>query len=477
MVTVSVTPGQATAAGQFRRLADQPRLSRISAELNALADALDPAKQTNVHSWAGVDLFSSLLHEDAVGPPRHAWLGRIIDILVQALFFTPIFVTWLALTEATRAYRQTLGIKALAGQSFLAGWQSGFHGHLAGAFYLEQVALDVVLLIAVLVAGLTLQSVYHSRVDEDEPAKLYQDLARWLTAAQLELAPIRLSSPSHIAEELHTATTEFAQTATAIREVGKIAERTQAEASNGLTAVKTALAEVQKLVQTAETASKNVDKSSQAMEQRLVEMKSTTSAIVDAQTSLVQQIGQHSTDLSASTNGLSTRIQDAVESNQKQMSAAVGTSSAKIATTLNAGADHIRSALNEITVAGTQYTHQVEQAADVLGLASDAVNKLPATVADLQRQVTTSVAALQRQVTEMGGRIENLGEAIGRAKEVLPTAASIPTDVRAVLHDLSAAATALQSASVAMREGIGMWSAGMHPRRRNFIRRRTGYDR
>jgi hypothetical protein len=463
-------------ADQFRKLADQPRLSRISPELNALADALDPAKQTDAHSWAGVDLFSSLLHEDAVGPPRHAWFGRTLDICVQALFFAPIFVTWLALTEATRAYRQTLRIKAFAGESFLAGWQSGFNGHLLAAFYLDQVAFDVVLLIAVLVAGLTVQSVYHSRVDEDEPAKLHQDLARWLTAAQLELAPIRLSSPSHIAEELHDATTEFAKTATAIREVGEIAERTQAEASSGLTAVETALTQVKNLAQTVEAASKSVDKSSLAMEQRLSEIKSTTSAIVDAETSLVQQIGLHSTDLSASTNDLSARIQNAVEGNQKQMSAAVASSSAKIATTLDAGADHIRSALAEITVAGAQYTHQVEQAADVLGLASDAVNKLPATVADLQRQVTVSAGELQRQANEMGGRIENLGEAIGRAKEVLPTAASIPADLRAVLHDLSAAAAALQSASVAFREGIGTWSAGTHPRRRKFVRRRTGYD-
>jgi methyl-accepting chemotaxis protein len=468
MNTTTVTaPSQSATATGLRNLADQPRLARVADQLRALADAVDPNKKTDVHSWAGVDLFAAFLNEDTVGPPRHVWRGRILDIWVQTLFFAPIFVTWLALTEATRAYRQSLKVRVSSTESFLAGWQTGFDGHLPSAFYLDKVAFGVVLLIAILVISMIAQSVYRGRVDEDEPAKLYQELARWLTAAQLELAPVRLSSPTHIAEELHDATNEFAKTATKIREVGDIAERTQTEASAGLTAVSTALAGVKDLAQAAQEASKNVDKSSQAMEQRLTEMKSTTSAIVDAETSLVQQIGQHSTNLSSSATGLSASVKDAIESSQKQMSATVDSSSAKIVTALDTGADQIRSALAEITVAGGQYTHQVEQAADVLGLASDAVNKLPESVAELQRRVIETVAKLQQQVTEMGKRIDDLGGAIDRAREVMPTPADIPADLQAALQDLSAAATALQSASVAIREGSQPWP----PPRRGFFER------
>jgi hypothetical protein len=448
-------------ATELRRLARQPRLAQIGTQLGALADAVDPNLQKDAHNWAAVDLFPAFLHEDAVSEPRRVWLARALDIWVQVLFFAPIIITWIGLMEATRAYRQMVKVKAFATESFLEGWQSGFHGRLAGAFYLDQVAFYVVLAIAVLVGSMIVQSIYRSKVDEDEPAKLYQELARALTAAQVALAPIRLSSPRHIAEELHDATAGLAKSATAIREAGETARSTQQEASKGLTAVSAALTEVQGLAKTVQAAAGNVDKASHAIEQRLAEIKSTTSAIVDAETNFVQQIGQHSTNLSTSTNGLAASIKGAVEGNQQQMSAAVEGSSAKIAATLDTGAGQIRSALTEITVAGAQYTHQVEQAADVLGLADDAVNKLPGAIAELQQRVI-----------EMGDRIGDLGKAIGEAKDAMPSPAAIPADFQAALRDLNAAATALRSASVALREGPQQWSPGPPQRRWFFGRRR-----
>jgi hypothetical protein len=458
MVSTTAVPSaldQAATAEGLRNLAARPRLAQVSPELIALADAVDPVLRKDVHNWAGVDLFSAFLREGTVSPGR-VWFGRILDIWVQVLFFVPIIVTWFGLYEATKAYRQAIKIKAFASESFLAGWQSGFHGNLSGAFSLDQVAIDVVLVIVVLVVSMIVQSVSHSLVDEDEPAKLYQELARLLTAAQLALAPVRFSSPTHIAEELHDASVEFAETATAIREVGEIAKRTQADAATGLTTVTGALAEVKNLATTVQASAGNVDRASQAMEQRLAGVASTTAAIAAAESSLVKEIGQHSTNLSASTNGLSDSIKNALAGSQQQMTAAVESSSTKIASALDAGADQIRSALAELSVAGAQYTHQVEQAADVLGLADDAVNKLPG-----------SVAELQQRVAEVGDRIENLGKAITEAKDVMPTVTDIPADLRAALSELRAAAASLQAASVVLREGRLM---APQPRRRLFGR-------
>lgn len=444
MVSTMAAPpalDQAATATRLRKMAGWPRLAQVAPELTALADAVDPILKKDVHNWAGVDLFSAFLREGTVGP-RRVWLLRILDIWVQVLFFVPIVVTWLGLYEATTAYRQALKIKAFAGESFLAGWQSGFHGHLSGAFSLDQVAIDVVLVIAVLVVSMIVQSVWHSVVDEDDPAKLYQELGRLLTAAQLALAPVRFSSPAHIADELHDASVEFAETATAIREVGEIAKRTQTEAAAGLTTVTGALAEVKNLATTVQASAGNVDKASQAIEQRLAGVASTTAAITAAETSFVKEIGQHSTNLSASTNGLADSIKNAVSGTQQQMTTAVESSSTKIASALEAGADQIRSALAEISVAGAQYTHQVEQAADILGLADEAVNKLP-----------DSVGVLQQRVAEVGNRIEDLGKVITEAKDVMPTVSGMPADLRAALSELRTAAASLQAASVVFREG------------------------
>jgi ABC-type transporter Mla subunit MlaD len=440
-----------TAAG-LRDLAGEPRLSPIAADLGALAQAVDPAQKKDVHRWAGVDLFSAFLREDTVGPPRQAWTGRVLDIWVQTLFFVPIFLTWLGLMEATGAYQQALKVKGLATEPFLAGWQSGFNGHLDSLFYLDHIALYVVVVIAILVASMMIQSVYHNRVDEDEPARLRQALARLLTAVELELAPVRLSSPDHIVAELHNAITGFSDTAAEIREVGKIAQRTQSEAASGMAAATNAITEVNGLTKNATTAATNVDKAAQSIGKLLPEIKSTADEMVAAEKRFAQQIGQHSTKLSDSTNGLSSKIKDAVEGNQKLMSTAIEGSSAKITKALDTGADQIRSALAEITVAGGQYTHQVEQAADVLGLAGEAVDKLPGVVGDLQQRVS-----------EAGHRVEQLGQAIIQARTVLPSAADIPGDLRSALAELSAAATALQAASAAFRDGTRPWLPPLPP--------------
>ena len=466
-MTVTTAPAQTTAASetaaQLRVLAGKPRLAGRAADLSDLADGLDQvAISKDDNGWAAVDLFAAFLQEDTVGQSRLAPVARALDIAIQVLFFAPIVTTWIGLLKAVDAYRDALRLRASAGQSFLAGWMSGFDGLLSRWFYLDKVAGEVVAFIVLLVILMIIQSVYRSRRYEDEPAALYRELARALVAAERELAPLRIPSATSSTLELGKAAAAIKETAESISAVGDVANRAQTEAAAGLTALTAALDGVRVLADTTNAAAESIGQASTGLDQHLGKVAAATTAASNAEAQLAAQMTQSGDRLGVAVDGLTSGVKDSIDASQQQLCNAVDRSAAKItasveqsavamssassrsaatiADALGAGADQVRSALSDVSVAGASYTHRVEQAADVLGRAGDAVDAIPAGVSG----VAASVAGLNNQLSQ-------LGTAIAQARAVLPTAADIPADLTRALGELSAAARSLNNAAAALQ--------------------------
>lgn len=454
-------PAGNTSAARLCALARKRRLSGRRAELEDLASALDG--NGGIDRWSGIDLFSAFFQDDTIGPPATAWPGRILDIFTQALFFMPIAVTWFGLMKATEAYRQTLNLKSAAGQSFLSQWQTGFYGHLSGAFYLDRIAGYVIALILALIVLMTVQSLLHARVDDDDTASLFQELARALTSAALELAPRRVSAPEEAAAKLSDAAAEFGRTATAIREVGEIARDAQDEARKGVSAVGDALGSVETAVTAAGgaataagTAASGAEAAADAMARQVTKLTTTAEAVVTAEAAVAGMLKDTQGKLGSSVDGVTAKIGDSIKASQAQVAAAVRDSSAKIADSLSAGSAEVRSALAEVSATGAAYASQVEQATDLMGQASQTIQAIPGAVSGLE-------AGMASVATQVGG----LGQAVASARSALPGDGGLSADLRATLSNLSAAAASLQSAAVALQAAARVQPA--RPRRRPRI--------
>lgn len=427
------------------KLAADRRLASRADQLKALADALDT--RTDADRWAAVDLFAAFPPDDTVSRGRGVWGARCFDILVQVLFFAPIFVTWLGLLHATTAYRQLVRIKRFSGESFLYGWQTGFDGRLPRAYYLDQIAVDVVFIIGLLVITVIVQSVYRSRSEYDVPAMLRRDLVAALTTADLELAAYRLSSPGHVAAELKKAAVEFEKTATAIHAVGETARQTQAAAKSSVVNAGTALSKVEALAKAATSAAGDVSKAATGLGQHVADVGAKTGQLVQAQNDFAKVVGDSSKQLAGSATGLTgsmtgvgTQMKDAVEASQRRLEAAVDGSAAKIASALSTGADQVGQALTQVATVGTGYAHRVETAADLIGQAGDSVHEM-----------ARLIPGLQTSISDLSGRIGAFESTVVKAAAAVPSAEDLAPGLRTAIGDLKAAAAALEAAAATLR--------------------------
>jgi len=423
-------------------------------QLKALAAAIDPDRRTDVAGWAGVDLFAAFLQEETVrsAGPAVRWAGRMLDIVVQVMFFLPILITWIGLTEATRAYRAVSATKGHASQSFLQGWQNGFDGHLSSAFYLDAIAKDVVIIIAALLILMITQFFFRSFVDEERPLARYRDLAMALAVADKELAPFRIAAPGQsAAAEFQKVATELARTATSIGEAGAAAERTQAAAASGLTAAGDAIGKITALSTAVSDAAARVGQASQGLDQGVHKIAASAQTLADAEAELVRQVqdqagmlGESAAGLAdrlgESAAGLADRMGDAVRESQRQLAAAASESSGEIVRALADGAGTLRGALDGFSLTEQDHAHRMEKAADMLGQADEMLGQIP-----------DAVVGLGARVGDLGDRVSELEIAVTRAKATLPRVDDIPADLQAVLRDLKSAAQALQSSSDLLR--------------------------
>jgi hypothetical protein len=228
-------------ARSVRDLAERPALATRKDELTALADALGDSDAGALEPWSDLDLLASYarpesLHAGEGGQAEHkAW--SYAEGVLGALVFVPLLLTWYGLTQASSAYQALTGADPEAAtRPFLQLWQSGFEGHLAGAFTFGHVAMSATAAIAILFALVLVHGVRRSTVTRREETadlaaqELMARLIPVLTRAQLVLNQQRRSSPQRFAAELTTA-------ATTLNRLGNKAMSVQKDLTTAATAI------------------------------------------------------------------------------------------------------------------------------------------------------------------------------------------------------------------------------------------------
>lgn len=220
-------------AQSIEELAERPALGTRKEELTALAAALRNRNADELDPWSELDLLAAYARPESLRAPggraaEHA-LWSYAEGALGALVFVPLMLTWYGLTRASSAYGALTGADPrAASRPFLQLWQSGFEGHLTGAFTFGHVAMSATVAIAllfalVLVHGLRRSAVARREEDADRGREeLMAALVPALTRAQLVLNGQRSSSPQRFAAEL----TESAAT---LRRLGDKAVRVQKE--------------------------------------------------------------------------------------------------------------------------------------------------------------------------------------------------------------------------------------------------------
>jgi hypothetical protein len=209
-------------------------LSRHIAGMAATLESVDPASAERLEdlsgalttsegraSWAEVDLrraFNTerLAHAYAVRK-EGGYSSNVINIadrVRNVLVLVPIFLTWFALAEASRAYARYIAANPEAvSQPFLLLWENRFGGEaspLAPTF--SAVALlDAVLLALIIVLTLFAHGRRDDRDDQiDRTALTFQaDLDNLLAAASIALARDKANRPATLALGIERLTDRF----------------------------------------------------------------------------------------------------------------------------------------------------------------------------------------------------------------------------------------------------------------------------
>ncbi|MET8137112.1 methyl-accepting chemotaxis protein [Streptomyces sp. NPDC005251] len=200
-------------AQSLKDLAERPALGTRKEELTALAAALRDQDVTALEPWSELDLLAAYARPESLratgGQGAEHTLWSYAEGVLGALVFVPLMLTWYGLTRASSAYGALTGADPkAAARPFLQLWQSGFEGHLTGAFTFGHVAMSATVAIAVLFAlvlvhGLRRSAVARREADADRCSEeLMAALVPALTRAQLVLNQQRSSSPQRFAAEL-----------------------------------------------------------------------------------------------------------------------------------------------------------------------------------------------------------------------------------------------------------------------------------
>ena len=408
MAYAGYSPAAAAIDSRANRCARSVQLRELSGALQNLAK--DPPEPEAARKWANVDLFAAFLSEDP-GRDKAGWSARIwavIDTAVQVLVFVPILLTWIGLTSAAFADRNS--------QSLLQTWQTG---RMFG-FSFHLVALYTACIVFLLIAGTVALIIHRKRLERDD-VDLRAKLAEALTWADLELAPIRLGITDRVADEMGDMADKLVQTADVIEAAGVAAVAAQQQATAAVTAAVPALASVDAAATASRDAAAELGKTPGALKPHLIELTWAANNVAQAERDLVaasaastkqiaDALGASGRDLADASAASTKQIADALGASGRDLAQASAASTKQIADTLAGGASEVRASLVEVTSAGVWSASRAEVAADILGQAQQALIGLPGAVAELR----TGVGDIGSQIMNLTDAISAAGDAADR---------------------------------------------------------------
>lgn len=83
-------------------------------------------KKKNLDAWATLDPLEYLPHPEGIAGTRRLSNARYISIIRNILVFTPVAITWEAVSKATTAFSEFVQSNNAATVNFLEFWQNGY---------------------------------------------------------------------------------------------------------------------------------------------------------------------------------------------------------------------------------------------------------------------------------------------------------------------------------------------------------------
>jgi len=152
---------------------------------NSLAKSLESKK--DLYKWADLDPFNFLPFPIHRRDERKIRLIGRLTILRNVLVFSPVALTWAAVSEATKAFEKYTSENDTAVVNFLEFWQNGY-GVLGDFWHLAEVARLAVIIIAIVILLTFYTSFQDQRISDSESGALQRlDNDRQVLATNLAL--------------------------------------------------------------------------------------------------------------------------------------------------------------------------------------------------------------------------------------------------------------------------------------------------
>ena len=154
--------------GQKHELLTDPYLSRVSRAL---------MENSNLARWSETDPLDLLPHPKSAHGARMLRLLSTLTILRNVLVFTPVALTWAAVSQSSRYFAIYVAKDQNSVANFLQFWQNGY-GVLPPFWKISQVAdLDVILILLVIISTFLISylTVRIGRVRDQEESEFEQE--------------------------------------------------------------------------------------------------------------------------------------------------------------------------------------------------------------------------------------------------------------------------------------------------------------
>jgi len=156
---------------------------------NELTTALAKSilEKRDLYKWADLDPFNFLPYPTHQKNTNRLRLIERLTILRNVLVFSPVALTWAAVSEATSAFEKYTSENDTAVVNFLEFWQNGY-GVLATFWHLADVARLAVVIIAIVILLTFYTSFQGQKIADTEVAELQKlDTERQILATNLAL--------------------------------------------------------------------------------------------------------------------------------------------------------------------------------------------------------------------------------------------------------------------------------------------------
>ncbi|WP_281154780.1 hypothetical protein [Streptomyces sp. HYC2] len=417
-----------------RHLADaaqDPALAPRAEELGALAQALSSTDVEALNAWADLDLMAHFARPGSIAEEegRSARFDSVLDWVLGALVFLPLLFTWFGLWRATSAYGALTGDDPkAAGRPFLQLWQSGFDGHLGGAFRFGHVAVGGCVALSMLFVLTAVHGYRRTRAERDEEQAHRRGraaLARLtsvLTRAQLVLNEHRFASPQRFAAELNTA-------AGRLQRMHTKAIATQEELTRAAALVAEAMDKAEQRLVQAETYVRPIEQVVLRIEETVRDSGTAIKTAVQGLDDPLVRAGQQLTDAVNGHSGVLDKaldelrmagdgMRDVLTRAAERLETAVGDNGDRVRNALSDAAQQVEDSLTVLAASQRGFTTGIEVVADVNGrLLSDlgAVADRTGEAAEVSREVLLGIEARSRTIHDATDRFVAVTDALERA--------------------------------------------------------------